>query len=253
VNETFVVCWHSPSSKENRKTQQPFEEIKRTEAQNMKMTIPYNITGKQRKQLAEDISVALHTIPKYLGYPTCNYQIGDCTLERDGKLIIPECVADETATALLGHLRNRGYVGEAVDTEDRLTISMPRELFTKTEIETLQQIVTARTPLLKKAFLADFLEAVVTDTTVSFPWFPFTAEPNEVNAYSAFVAKLCHMARRQKRVVAVVAETDNDKYAFRCFLLRLGFIGDEYKIARKVLLKNLTGNSAFRYGDQGRS
>jgi hypothetical protein len=37
----------------------------------MKMTIPYKITGKQRKQLAEDISVALHTIPKYLGYPTC--------------------------------------------------------------------------------------------------------------------------------------------------------------------------------------
>lgn len=54
------------------------------------------------------------------------------------------------------------------------------------------------------------------------------------------------MALKQKRVVAVVAETDNDKYAFRCFLLRLGFIGDKYKIARKVLLKNLTGNSAFR-------
>jgi len=54
----------------------------------MIMTIPYKITGKQRKQLAEDISVALHTIPKYMGYPTCNYQIGDSTLERDGKLII---------------------------------------------------------------------------------------------------------------------------------------------------------------------
>lgn len=212
----------------------------------MKMTIPYNVTGKQRKQLAEDISVALHTIPKYLGYPTCNYQIRDCTLERDGKLIIPECMADETARALLEHLRSRGYVGEAVETEDRLTISMPRELFTKTEIETLQQIVTVRAPLLKKTFLADSLEAVVTDTTVSFPWFPFTAEPSEVNAYSAFVSKLCEMARRQKRVVAVIAETDNDKYAFRCFLLRLGFIGAEYKIARKVLLKNLTGNSAFR-------
>lgn len=219
----------------------------------MKMTIPYNITGKQRKQLAEAISVALHTIPKYLGYPTCNYQIGDCILERDGKLIIPDSVADETATALLEHLRSRGYVGEAVETEDRLTISMPRELFTNANIETLQQIVTARAPLLRKAFLVDSLEAVVTDTTVSFPWFPFTAEPDEVNAYSAFVSKLCDMARRQKRVVAVVAETDNDKYAFRCFLLRLGFIGDEYKIARKVLLRYLTGNSAFRYGDQGRS
>ena len=219
----------------------------------MKMTIPYNITGKQRKQLAEDISVALHTIPKYLGYPTCNYQIGDCTLERDGKLIIPDCVADETATALLEHLRNRGYVGEAVEIEDRLTISMPKELFTNTNIKTLQQIVTARVPLLRKAFLADSIEAVVTDTTVHFPWFPFTAEPDEVNAYSTFVTKLCDMAKQQKRVVATPAETDNDKYAFRCFLLRLGYIGDEYKISHKVLLKNLTGNSAFRYGDQGRS
>lgn len=219
----------------------------------MKMTIPYNLTGKQRKQLAEDISVALHTIPKYLGYPTCNYQIGDCILEKDGKLIIPESVANETATALLEHLRSRGYVGEAVETEDRLTISMPKELFTNAEIEILQQIVAAKATLLKKAFLADGLEAVVTDTTVSFPWFPFTADPDEVNAYSIFVTKLCDMARRQKRVVATPAKIDNDKYAFRCFLLRLGFIGDEYKIARKVLLKNLSGNSAFRYGDQGRS
>lgn len=218
----------------------------------MKMTIPYNITGKQRKQLAEDISVALHTIPKYLGYPTCNYQIGDCILARDGKLIIPDSVADETATALLEHLRSRGYVVEAVETEDRFTISMPRELFTNANIETLQQIVTSRAPLFKKAFLADSLEAVVTDTTVSFPWFPFTAEPAEVNAYSTFVTKLCDMAKRQKRIVATPAETDNDKYTFRCFLLRLGFIGDEYKIARKVLLRYLTGNSAFRYGDQGR-
>lgn len=219
----------------------------------MKMTIPYNLTGKQRKLLAEDISVALHTIPKYLGYPTCSYQIGDCTLERDGKLIIPESVADEPATALLEHLRCRGYAGEAVETEDRLTISMPRELFTDVDIEILQQIVTAKAPLLKKAFLADSLGAMVNDTTVSFPWFPFTADPDEVNAYSTFVAKLCDMARRQKRVVATPAETDNDKYAFRCFLLRLGLIGAEYKIARKVLLKNLSGNSAFRYGGQGRS
>lgn len=212
----------------------------------MKMTIPYNITGKQRKQLVVDIRVALHTIPKYLGYPTCNYKICGCTLERDGKLIISECVADETAKVLLEHLRSRGYVGEAVETEDRLTISMPRELFANANIETLQQIVTARAPLLKKAFLADSIEAVVIDTTVSFSWSPFTAEPNEVNAYFAFFAKLCDMARRQKHVVAVVASTDNDKYAFRCLLLRLGFIGDEYKIARKILLRYLTGNSAFR-------
>ena len=42
---------------------------------------------------------------------------------------------------------------------------------------------------------------------------------------------------------------ENEKYAFRCFLLRLGFIGEEYKVERKILLKNLTGSSAFKNGE----
>lgn len=39
---------------------------------------------------------------------------------------------------------------------------------------------------------------------------------------------------------------DNEKYAFRCFLLKLGFIGDEYKTTRKILLQNLSGNGAWK-------
>lgn len=54
------------------------------------------------------------------------------------------------------------------------------------------------------------------------------------------------MARNQKRVTAKERDTDNDKYAFRCFLLRLGFIGPEFKQERKILLRNLTGSSAFK-------
>ena len=41
-------------------------------------------------------------------------------------------------------------------------------------------------------------------------------------------------------------ETDNPKYTFRCWLLRLGFIGDEFATAREHLLKNLPGNAAWR-------
>lgn len=67
--------------------------------------------------------------------------------------------------------------------------------------------------------------------------------------YTQFISRLCDMARDAKRVSSKPTETDNDKYAFRCFLLRLGFIGKEYKTARKILLRNLTGNSAFRYGE----
>ena len=56
------------------------------------------------------------------------------------------------------------------------------------------------------------------------------------------------MARNAKRVTATEKPADNEKYAFRCFLLRLGFIGAEYKEERKILLKNLSGSSAFKNG-----
>ena len=69
-----------------------------------------------------------------------------------------------------------------------------------------------------------------------------------MKAYDTFVCKLCEMARNMKRSNATEKPVDNDKYAFRCFLLRLGFIGAEYKTERKILLKNLTGSSAFKSG-----
>ncbi|MEG0910140.1 MAG: hypothetical protein RSF70_01010, partial [Ruthenibacterium sp.] len=50
----------------------------------------------------------------------------------------------------------------------------------------------------------------------------------------------------QQRITATEKTVDNEKYAFRCFLLRLGFIGADYKDERKMLLANLTGSAAFK-------
>jgi hypothetical protein len=58
------------------------------------------------------------------------------------------------------------------------------------------------------------------------------------------------MSKNATRVTATEKAVDNEKYAFRCFLLRLGFIGSEYKAERKLLLKNLSGSSAYRNGGQ---
>ena len=55
-------------------------------------------------------------------------------------------------------------------------------------------------------------------------------------------------AKALKHASAKSKDTDNDKFTFRVFLIRLGMVGDEYKVARKVLLENLEGNSAFRSG-----
>ena len=74
-------------------------------------------------------------------------------------------------------------------------------------------------------------------------------DADAANASLHFVHALCEMACNQKRISVQEREVENEKYAFRCFLLRLGFIGEEYKVERKILLKNLTGSSAFKNGE----
>ena len=214
----------------------------------MQINIKFELKPKQRPKLAEEIGTALHTVPCYQKAPSLAYKIGDCTLERDGTLCIPDSVDRETVSSLLEHLKGKGFTGEAEQTEDRLTVSIPKESFTPEALENLAKLVENKGGLMARAFKVDEIRLTVTEDVVSFPWFPFAANSDEAAAYTEFVEKLCWMARQMKRVSGKPTETDNDKYAFRCFLLRLGFIGDEYKAARKILLRNLTGNSAFRHG-----
>lgn len=214
----------------------------------MQMDIKFELKPKQRPKLAEEIATAMHTVPCYQKAPSLAYKIGDCTLERDGTLRIPDSVGRETVNGLLEHLKEKGFTGETEQAEDRLTVSIPKDTLTQGALENLAKLVENKGGLMARAFQADEIRLTVTEDAVSFPWFPFTANPDETAAYTEFVEKLCGMAKSMKRVSGKPTETDNDKYAFRCFLLRLGFIGDEYKAARKILLKNLTGNSAFRHG-----
>ena len=129
---------------------------------------------------------------------------------------------------------------------DVLSISVPRNMFTDDKLENLQKLIEGKQMLFKHAFRAEQLEVVITQNQVSFPWFPLASEPDAVSAYTEFITKLCGLAIKLKQVSLKDKEVENEKYAFRCFLLRLGFIGDDSKVARRILLQNLSGNSAFR-------
>lgn len=145
--------------------------------------------------------------------------------------------------------RNEDEVEEAGDS---LVISYPRKDISDAALDNLRLLVESKETLIKKALGAAALPIEVSKDKVSFPWFTGWPTSEEVSAYAYFTGKLLGMAKTQKRVTAKEKETDNDKYAFRCFLLRLGFIGEEYKKARKILLRNLTGSSAFKvHGDKG--
>lgn len=220
------------------------------------MTITINATGAERKRLVQTISNWLGCDAKYLGVPSCAYKVDYFTIEKNGSLTFDDSADSEVIERLLQHIYDEGFDIDQSHTEDEdkldeptaVCISMPRSLFTDSNLENLKAIVAAKGNLIKKALGTDELPIEVTDTKVSFPWFPALPTPDELKAYDTFICKLCEMARNQKRVSAKEKATDNEKYAFRCFLLRLGFIGAEYKTERKILLRNLTGSSAFRGG-----
>ena len=222
------------------------QNINKEGTQHMQTNVKFNLQPKQRPKLADEIAASLHTLPCYQKVPSLSYKIGDCTLERDGTLRIPDTVDSETVDRLLNHLQEKGFTGEIEQTEDILIITVPKNTFTEQALTNLQKMVDNKEALFSKAFVKENLTLNIDDDNVSFDWFQFTANPDEVSAYTEFVSRLCDLAR-VKRVIPTATENDNDKYAFRCFLLRLGFISDEYKKARKVLLKNLIGNSAFRH------
>lgn len=115
----------------------------------------------------------------------------------------------------------------------------------ETAMENLDRIISAKGTLLKKAIGADSLAYEIDEEVIRFPWFSFTGDADDATAYTQLVSALAEMARNCKRINSKEKEVKNEKYAFRCFLLRLGMIGDEYKKTRKILLQNLSGNAAY--------
>ena len=133
-------------------------------------------------------------------------------------------------------------------TEDSLSISLPRSLFTETALQNLDALLLSKGRIIRHAFDIKEANYTLTDDRITFAWLHGTITDETAKAYAEFISKLCLMARTQKRVTAKEKIVDNEKYAFRCFLLRLGMIGNAYKVSRKILLQNLTGSSAFKSG-----
>ena len=204
------------------------------------MNIRFNIEKSQRKALAQKIGELTGSEVKYLGVPSCGYQIGAYTLDKEA-VLHGEDFSDEFRSAL----EKAGYTAE--DEPAALTISMPRDFFTEQSIHNLLQLIANKETLLKHALNTESLAVNECEETVEFPW--FTVEKDgDGDAYAKFITMLCEFAKNLQRVVNKPDASDNEKYAFRCFLLRLGMIGADYKAARKVLLRRLTGSSAFRHG-----
>lgn len=155
--------------------------------------------------------------------------------------INPESVMENPTT--------KNPLEESENLANSITIKVPNEGFSEHALLNLQKIIASKEPLLKKSLNVSELPPIqVTEETVGFPWFSVQNIPGEMDAYARLVSAICNMAKTQKRVLAKAADLQNEKFAMRIFLIRLGFIGDEYKSARKILLRNLTGNGSWKGG-----
>jgi hypothetical protein len=90
------------------------------------------------------------------------------------------------------------------------------------------------------------LHSTFTKGTIEFRLFNGTLHAGKIRSYIVFCLAISHQALKQKSASAKRTHTDNEKYTFRCWLLRLGLIGDEFKNCRQHLMKSLDGNSAWR-------
>ena len=134
------------------------------------------------------------------------------------------------------------------DTPGQLTVEVPSAGFTPETLENLKKIVASKKTVLEKALGSGGLPIIERDGRLIFPWFTLHGLDGEADAYSRLITAICKMAKNQKRVTAVERPVENAKFAMRLFLVRLGFVGDEYKTARRILLRNLTGNGSWKSG-----
>lgn len=237
------------------------------------MELHFNASGTDRKRIVEAISKELNIKAKYLGMPSAAYQIGSYTVSKDGCLsfedgtdiaessaVIDACVMaygspaewenNPPEEAVTEETKEEpDTAAETPDTADlSLTVEMPRDFFTDGQLENLRKLVEAKAPLLKEALAVESLPITVTDEKVSFPWFTGDIDAEHCAAYTSLITAICNMAKEAKRVTAKEKEAVNPKYEFRCFLLRLGFIGEEFATARDILIRRLSGDAAFRNG-----
>ncbi len=230
------------------------------------MRVEFNRTGAERKVLVTAISEILGAKAKYMGMPTAAYDFGGLIVDKTGALEFEENIFPKDIETLLQKLAERGFTAENSEDLEQdeevseepeetsqseivgLTIAVPLE---KVKVGNLTNLLEAKGELIKKALGADDIRIEVDEEKVSFPWFSELPDADACTAYQNFITALCKMSKEQKRINSTEKEVTNEKYAFRCFLLRLGFIGAEYKADRKVLLKNLEGSAAFKNGAKG--
>ncbi len=193
-----------------------------------------------------------------------------------------EAAASANAQEVMEETQPQASIPEAEPTIDRMEVVLPMGDHTVYTLRNLINMIASKQDLIQQAFNLkkvivheEFTKAINENAiamfqdfesiahevgadkcpgitfdfdrkTITFKFYEGDLDPDKLKAYTDFVTLINANAQNLKHASWKPTATDNPKYSFRTWLLRLGMIGPEYKTTRKVLLANLEGNGAFR-------
>ena len=228
-----------------------------------------------RKDVVKAVSAILGQPSRYLGVPTCGYEVGNCTIDRGGAV---ETEDEKTAEMVRAGLLEQGLIETPSTEVDETTVSLPVEGMTAEGLKNLIYLIHSKQYLINRSFAEEvfripaelvetlggtelpdtgaFLQAFQShaegckgigflDGKMAFT-LPAINDPDMIMAFTHLAAAMVQQAKEQKRIKPNETIEENEKYYMRIWLLRLGFGGAEGKTVRNLLLKNLKGHSAFR-------
>lgn len=231
--------------------------------------------AENRKSVVKAVSEILGMPSKYLGVPSCNFQVGDCIIDRAGTV---ETEDEKTAGIVLAGLIERGYADAPETEENKVVIGFPAEGMTALNLKNFIFLIHSRQYLINQSVgeknflipdglveelegngdvtmegLEDSLKAFADETRgiavsgekVTFR-FPYTEDAAKVKAWTDLASAMVRQAKEQKRIDPEERIEENEKYYMRIWLLRIGFGGKDMKESRNTLMENLKGHSAFR-------
>lgn len=231
--------------------------------------------AENRKAVVKAVSEILGIPSKYLGVPSCNFQVGDCIIDRAGTV---ETEDEKTAGIVLAGLIERGYADAPETEENKVMIGFPAEGMTALNLKNLIFLMHSRQYLINQSIgeknfsipdglvekleengdaamevLEDSLKAFADETRgiavssekITFR-FPYTEDAVKVKAWTDLASAMVRQVKEQKRIDSEERIEENEKYYMRIWLLRIGFGGRDMKESRNMLMENLKGHSAFR-------
>lgn len=211
----------------------------------------------RRAEVAKLIAQTIGDQARYLKAPSMAYKIGEYLLTRDAHLQGPELTPE-----LREALTSRGVMVTSPEAEPqdptgeaeevRLAIMVPAAGLGEQGRDNLSALMRAYGPLIARALSlpapasVEYIRHEDAGLVARFAWFTTLPDAEVATACQDFITALVAMAKTARRVRGRSPQDDNDRYAMRTFLNRLGLSGDEHKATRRVLTRHLSGNGAWR-------